>query len=515
MKWRATLVVFLALALVLAAAAGTMAQGRTPTRQYRATRTPTVEVQTATPRASGRLTATPEITATVELTPTGRVTPTPRVALTQTITPSGEVTPTAPMTGTLTERIEGNLLQNYALLDSYRIETTLGWELDSGSRGTADVVTEVVNQPPAQRWLIEVNEEGAEPQSFEIVRLDGRTFARVGSEDWTVVTPTLLVLLNRLQWLTDPAEFVDLQQGRFIREETVNGLESERYRYGFRAFENAQRHIDLSSAQADVWYSTEYEVWSRADLRLVGTDAIGNRGTFTLQSDLVAVNEPITIEPPELPVTGPEQDMILNDALGLGALDTYRVESTFAWQIENGQDGSAALEAQVSNEQRAESATLDIGLGFLLLQRIEYVSIDGEAYIRHGRDWMPAAEFAAPELLTRIGWIGNPVNFLEQDVAVDMGEEVVNGLTTTHYRFSTEAFGPILWLTAVEDGYADVWWSEEHNAYVRVIVHVEGTDADGNHSVLDMESDVVDINEPLTIERPEDLPMSTLEGDIA
>ncbi|MHB0858853.1 MAG: hypothetical protein ACYC5M_14960 [Anaerolineae bacterium] len=538
MKWRAILIVFLALALVLAAAAGTIAQVTTPSPTptgliFASTPTPTGDALVMTPVPLTQGTPTATITPTDELTPTEQLTPTPRVTptdeltpttpitpsegLTPTIpiTPTEELTPTVPMTGTLSERIKGNLLENYALLDSYRIETTLGWQIDTGSRGNAQILTEIVNQPPAQRWLIEINEEGAEPQNFEIIRFNGETYARVGNADWTAVTPTLVVLLNRLQWLTDPAEFVDLQAGRFIEEETVNGFVSERYRYGFRAFEPAQRHIQLSSAQADVWYSIEHQVWSRADMRLVGTDAIGNRGVFTLRSDLVAVNEPVAIEPPALPETGPETEMILNNALGLGMLNTYRVEATFAWQIERGQDGSAWLEAEVSNIQGAERATLEVGLGFLLLQRIEYVNIDGEGYIRQGREWMSAAEFAAPELLARLGWIGNPENFLAEDAGIEVGEEEVDGLMTTHYRFNTEAFGPVLWLVAVEDGFADVWWSEEHEAYVRAIVHVEGPNGQGDYSVIDMESHIVDIDEPLMIERPADLPPSPAQTDMA
>lgn len=626
-----------------------------------------------------------------EAEPPGRVSPPPAIT-----PPDAGATPEP-----LDEDFARNLLRNFARFDTYRIESMMAWELDEGTSGTADIITEVVNRPLAQRWTIDVRQNEGPAQQIQIVYVDHRAFIRIDNEEWHEVPQTLFMLMGRIRWLTNPVELIDFEQGRFIGWEEIDGVVAERYRYGFPAFEPATRRLELESAQADVWISRDLGVYVQSDVRLVGEDGLGNSGMFTLQSRLIEINQPIEIEAPDIveppvappaatrtptpdvdemptrtatltatpeedetptttptatreeeetptatltatpeeeetptatPVvyetpiatpgadetpdiagtptplvpTTPEMDetppldmddeaglvprtsqalngtptplfpaepdegetpdtdtlptplmpdedetpdmdasptplapatpeeettptreprvtplpdepdeepgLILAEALNLGVFATYRMESIIRWIPETGQSVTALIRADVVHDPPAERATIDVRAGFLGLfrQQAEYVNIEGEPFIRQNGGWMSAANLDLPGVLERLGWVGDPTTYVDEQAGQFVSIETVDGIQTRHYRYNTEAIGPVGFIEEVEEGQVDIWmWvaaQQNVRAPIRVQVHAVGTTTGGERGTFSLDTRIDDVNMPIIIERPADLP---------
>lgn len=461
--------------------------------------TPTLVSLTPTPREPG---ATP--TATV---PTRPLQPTPRVTSTPGALPETGIEPQPG--GPLSDTYGENLLQNLRQLESFRYESMVTWDLDTGRSGEADVVTEVTNQPPAQRWELDIRQPGRSDASYEIVRVEGQTYMNVAGQ-WREVMPSVEALANRFPWIVDLQAYLDLSEGIFVGTETVNGIEVERYRYFSDAFDPTQGPFEIEGARADLWIDREREILVRARMLLVGADPLGGSGAYTIDSTLMAMNPPLTIEAPpvaapeELPRTGPTA-LILADALKLPMFDTYRLDGTIRWQIETGERGSASFDVAVDQQRPAERAEIDLGQGFLRMS-FTYLNIEGVAYVQSGDRWVPAEQFALPALVEQLGWIGDPRGFVAQGEGRMVGRETVNGVRTEHYVFERDALGSLPFLAEVEDGQVDAWYAPEYDAYVRLNAQLEGVDNRDVRAVYELESEVSDINAPISIERPADFP---------
>lgn len=506
-----TLIVTLVLAGLMGAPAG--ADGARQVSTATPTATPRyLRLSPAPPTRIPRTTATPITRQRARPTPTAAV---PGVPLQPTPQPTG--TPGAlPETGEqpqpggpLSEAYDENLLRNLGQLESYGYESTIIWDLDNGRAGQADVVTEVVNDPPAQRWELEVREAGGQPASYEVVRVEGQTYMNVGGE-WREVMPSVEALVTRFAWVVDLQQYLDLSEGNFLGVETVDGIEAERYRYFSAAFDASRGPVELEGARADVWIDREREIPARVHMLLVGADPLGGSGAYTVDSTLMAVDEPIAIQAPvvaapeELPATG-ETALILADVLKLPMFDTYRLTGSFRWDLETGEQGSADFYIEVDQRQPAERAELDVGEG-LLRMSFEYVNIEGAAYIRRGNRWVSVEQFALPALAQQFGWIGDPRSFVVEGEGRLVGREMVSGLRTEHYVFERDALGSLPFLAEVEDARVDAWYSPEHDAYVRLNVQVEGLDARDVRGEYELESEVTDIDGPIAIERPAGFP---------
>ena len=522
------MVVLVGLALASVASADRARQGQvatpTPTMRYLrlspapATRTPRV---TATPPMGGQEESTstpsrgvsgmatpraPQETPAVTGTPRA-LQPTPRVTGTPGALPEAGAQP--PPDGPLSEGYDENLLANLRGLESYRVQSSITWSLDDGRTGNADVTTEVINDPPAQRWTVILRQAGRRPTTYVIVSVNGQTCMQVQGE-WREVAAPIQALVSRFAWVIDPQQYLDLSQGTFILTETVNGITAERYRYTTEAFNPSREAIELEGARADLWIEPETDTFARIRMLVIGADPLGGSGSYTLVSNLVAVDEAIDITlpeltaPEELPETG-QTELILADVLKLPMFDTYRVDGTIRWDQERGGQGSARFTITVDQQQPAETAVVTVTQGLVRLP-FEYVNIDGDAFVRTGNRWMPAEQYALPALAQELGWIGDPRAYVSAGEGRLVGRETVSGLETEHYIFGPEAIERLPLLAEIEDAEVEAWYAPAQDAYVRVVAHVEGTDERGARGEYELESIVSDIDEPVKIERPPDLP---------
>ena len=523
---RSLALAFVLVAVVLAPVAG--AEGPRQATTGTPTATPRfLRMSPAAPTRTPRVTATPLTGQGAQRTPTrARLTVTPReTPATPTATPALPLQPTPRATGTpgalpetglepqpggpLGDTYGENLLQNLGQLDSFRYESTVTWDLDTGRSGAADVVTEVTSQPAAQRWQVDIRQPGRDDASYEIVRAEGQTYMNIAGQ-WREVMPSVEALVTRYAWVVDPQVYLDLSEGTFLGVETVNGIEAERYHYYSDAFDPSQGPFELEGARADFWIDRERDILVRARMLLVGADPLGGSGVYTVDSTLADVDVLLTIEAPalatpeELPATGPTA-LILADALKLPMFDTYRLNGSVRWEMETGERGSAIFDVAVDQERPAERANIAVGQGILRMSFL-YLNIDGAAYVRSGGRWIPAEQFALPALVEQLGWIGDPRGFVMEGEGRLVGRETVNGVETEHYIFEREALGSLPFLAEVEEGQVDAWYAPEHDAYIRLNARIEGVDSRNVRAEYTLESEVSDVNVPIEIERPADFP---------
>jgi hypothetical protein len=400
------------------------------------------------------------------------------------------------------------LFAAYGQFASFRVVSALSWDLDSGHRGEADIVTDVINDTtPAQRWAIDLRQQDEESISIEFISARGQTFIRIN--DLVQPAPSNLSnLLQRLRWLTMPQEVLDLDAGTLVGTEIVNDMEADHYRYENEAFAPAREHIDLTWAQADVWVSTEFPgVFVRAVVQAIGSDEQGNSGVVALQSDLVGVDLPLRIELPTPSNIIQPARLTLSEALGMEAFDSYRMVNSVRWNLSNGIQGRAEMQAAVNRGQPAEQAAIRVRMGNVE-QEIDYIHIGGQSFIRRGGAWVSAAELPLDAVIAELGWLTRPRELLGDSPGTFVGFEVLNGLMTRHYRYNQLALNNLPWLVNTSQVQADVWlWNQspDQEACVRIVLHAEGSDDWNLPGEIDLTSSLVDINAPLSIERPADL----------
>lgn len=476
---------------------------------------PPGQVRTPTPVRTPTAAEGPSPTATADATtptPTGTATATP---------PSGaEPSPGAALAGTpepggpLSGDYEADLLRGYRQFDTYEIRTTIRWVLEDGGRGTAAIDTAVRNDPPAQYWDVTLTEVGRPSRRLEIVRRGGTNYLRVG-QAWQPLPESAATLLRRVRWATRPQELLDLTRGRFVGVRTVNGLRSEYYRYRADAFSPAQEHVELTNAQADLYVSREPDVVTRLRIRATGRDALGNAGVFDMVTNLVRVDAEVEIPEPTVaagvaPETGAR--LVLPSALNLESLDSFRVLATVDAAVGLAPRGLAIIEARVSDDPPAEHLSIEVTTGLLgLRQRVEYLNVEGSAYLLQAGRWR-AVEGLPAQLLEEFSWVARPSAYLRLDEGELVSEGTLRGEEVRQYHYDLEDFSELTLLERIDEASADLWLATEHEIYTRIEVSLRGRDAQGQPAVYRIDANVLDVNEPVEIERPADLPEAAPEG---
>lgn len=369
-----------------AAASPTVAAAPTPEA------TPTAE-PTATTAAEPTEEATPTAVATpaVEGTPTAEASPTAAPEATAT----AETTPTAgPGTGVAEEppaRLTLAELEGLDTLDAYRVNTDITWTLDSGPQATIGVHTEAVayrgvlgtERGFAEHWSLSVSQNGQRVEAIEFVTFADRTWAQLdGQFEEVAVHPEQL--LEQLGWVGAPQQFLRPDaEGRFIGTETLDGMQTWHYRFGYGAFATEELGFELDSGEADVWISPEHGIAVRTRVRAVGADEEGQTGVLEVDSRVTDINEEITFDLPE------------ELADGVEAVD----------EVEAADDVEAAGEAAAPSAGGAEAPPALQELGIPLMEGATLVQQAGPGVVVYQVDASPEEVIAYyTEELERLGW---------------------------------------------------------------------------------------------------------------
>jgi len=183
-------------------------------------------------------------------------------------------------------------------LDTYRLQFKWRYENDQGEKGSMEALEEVVKNPPASHQVYRYTDSkaGAQDKPFEIIRVGDVVYSKSGDE-WMAMQQTEAML--PFGALLSPDLYFGADEGKYVGKETVNGMDTKHYRYDAKTLNPALRVSKLSEYKADVWVSTEYKVYIRALVHIVGVDESNVKQTYEWESNTLDINKPLTIKPPE------------------------------------------------------------------------------------------------------------------------------------------------------------------------------------------------------------------------
>ena len=194
----------------------------------------------------------------------------------------------------------------------------------------------------------------------------------------------------------------------------------------------------------------------------------------------------------------------------LSQFESYRISHLMTWKEEGAEEETVEIITEFVREPPAERMVLKSGEDE---ESSEFIRIDDTTYMNFGDEWM-ATQASSDDFLGQTGWLGNPEDLVGAEKGKYLGKENVNGLSTKHYRYTQNLLTPGATFGKLEKATADVWVSTKYDVYVKAIFHWEGTDDEGTKGTLDMETNVTDINEPITIELPEGVEKPSVPEDI-
>jgi hypothetical protein len=249
------------------------------------------------------------------------------------------------------------------------------------------------------------------------------------------------------------------------------------------------------------------------------TEAASANPTDTPAKAEEAPTAPSTPTAPAAPTTAPEEsepeegeaDEPAIDPLEVTdfeRLDSYRMTQMIRWQTEDedGTDeGQMHMEIDFLREPRAmqwqvvESTDGDA-------ESFGMIWLDGVVYMGSDDEWMAVAS----EEDMHDPWSMPPEQFVSSS-SDRIGTETINGMRTVHYR-DEDLDSMLMGLGHVTQ--ADYWVSEEHDIVVRSIVVWTGKDEDGHDMHYEMQWDVTEINQPITITAPEGVAKPGLPDDV-
>lgn len=195
------------------------------------------------------------------------------------------------------EQVYFSELDDLAQLNSYRVRTVIRWEDTNGETGSMDLMVEFTRDPLAQRMVIS-NAENEEVENMEMISIGDTAYMRVGGEDWFSIQSED-TSVEEIGQIWAPEDFLGGGDAEYLGIETINGVETKHYRYKESAFVPGAGFTAIDKAEGEVWVSTKHNVYVRAIMHIEGHDADGVKGTFDMESNLEAINEPITISAPE------------------------------------------------------------------------------------------------------------------------------------------------------------------------------------------------------------------------
>ncbi|MBN2255165.1 MAG: hypothetical protein JW736_05630 [Deltaproteobacteria bacterium] len=240
-------------------------------------------------------------------------------------------------------------------------------------------------------------------------------------------------------------------------------------------------------------------------------------------------------EEPETSEGDDEEDAGFHiDTGALAELKSYRSEMVITFKSKDGTtDGGMTIVQETTTDPPAQRVLMGMQGTFPGAEdmgdltggesfEIEVIVIEDKQWLRFGDMWMQTSasseDAVDPDSLSGLGeTFLNPedLNSLadEQDLKY-IGKETVNGIKTRHYHAVYDSLWGQLGLDDedIESGEADIWIADEAGLpqfVVRMNFEIEGKlDLDDAGEKMDgtmtMEMEVTDINQPVTIEVPED-----------
>jgi hypothetical protein len=264
------------------------------------------------------------------------------------------------------EELDFGAVAGLAQFNSYRMTMQMTWDYADGDKGDMQIVSEFVRNPPASRMVWSGKNPsgfGDEDLEMEMIQVEGTTYMKFGGT-WMAIssddTPK-----DDMGWWGDPEDMFGRGRGQYMGQETINGMPARHYRY-----EEQDLYLGLSAsnttlAQADVWVSTEHNIYVKYVVRWEGVEEDHGQGWLNIESYLTDINAPITIEPPSgVDAPGVPDDVPMIDGASevnlLGGMVTYKTNMSAEDATTFYKDGMAS---------EGWSLDSDMGVGMLTFSK--------------------------------------------------------------------------------------------------------------------------------------------------
>jgi len=213
----------------------------------------------------------------------------------------------------------------------------------------------------------------------------------------------------------------------------------------------------------------------------------------------------------------PEEEVLSLEKIttGLEALQSYRIVWTMKFEGKDSEGNpvswSIKWQQEAVKEPPAHSISLEgsgkdveelSGIRFVQVGDKQYVLIPGQGCVT-----------TTPEEPSKPVKVFSPDDFGGISGAKLVGTETVNGIKAKHYTFNEKALGPLFQAARAK---GDIWVAVEGNYIVKYVLEAEGGESlfgKGEQGKLTWEYQVTDINQPITIEPPEEC-LQALPEDI-
>jgi hypothetical protein len=180
---------------------------------------------------------------------------------------------------------------------SYRLVNELSSTEERGAQTSLTITTEFVAEPRAQRMAISSTDKDGKQQSMEVIQIGNTTYTNLGGQ-WMAMSSSTQEITQQIGMPWQPGDFLTGAKGTYVGREAINGLDSRHYSYDKSAFALGALTTTLE-ASAEVWVSTQYNVYDKVIVRVVTLDPEKGRVSIDLRSLLSDINQPLTIQPPE------------------------------------------------------------------------------------------------------------------------------------------------------------------------------------------------------------------------
>ena len=205
-------------------------------------------------------------------------------------------------------------------------------------------------------------------------------------------------------------------------------------------------------------------------------------------------------------------------------LDSFR--QTINWSSHDPEEGylTGEMLLEWSRENQATRTVLNVGGDAGQEMLSEIIQIGDTTYMQVGEEWMSMQspdEEAANDMV--VGW-SDPSELIDE--CKSKGRDTINGMACKHYLCDKDVFmrigilgmgtgdgAPLDGIT-VEEGSYEFWVSTKHNIPVKTIWKWKGTHEDGDLYDWSFESEITDINKPITIEKPAEAEEAGLPEDV-
>ncbi|MBN1314920.1 MAG: hypothetical protein JXA42_05615 [Anaerolineales bacterium] len=219
------------------------------------------------------------------------------------------------------------------------------------------------------------------------------------------------------------------------------------------------------------------------------------------------------------------EDESEQNEIGLEAIDSYRSHQTWQAELADGSLEQVIIESEVVREPNGFHSTIQTIKGDTV-EILETIRIGDTQWTRINDEWMKTQidELDFEDNQSTYFLFDYEV-FLESGMFSKEGKEKINGIQTRHFRATSleDASNEMdmAWLYAMMSSYSitenvtdlenvsdEYWLADEKDLPAFVVRHVQearGLDADGQVVVYTDIFEVFDLNEPFTIEPPEDV----------